>query len=294
MMISSATHEFDRKLTTGCPILDDFLKNGLPTGQVTEIYGESSTGKSTFALQMLLNVQLPFDHGGLEGGALYISTIGRFCSKRLAQIFQSWRSRLEDAAGSNSTLANGSDPKENELDEFQEKYLNQIHILHLRDLETQTHFLKYQIKNHMERNNIKLLVIDTIAGNFRVPEDGQVDQFRAKMIFETGEILHSIASSLNAVVLCINEVSAKFERSVKIGHDSHGVTLPLSEPNDGCNFVPALGVALSVIVNNRIRFQRNLYTDSRSMEVVFSPYLPTQYACEYKITNQGIRGVQKE
>ena len=144
----------------------------------------------------------------------------------------------------------------------------------------------------MKQHNLKLLVLDSIAGNFRVPQDGaSIDTQRAKAIFETGDAFRKIASSMGAVVVCINEVSAKFERhDIKVAHDSHGLSFPLSEPSDGCDFVPSLGVALSVIVNTRIRFQRNAINGNRSMHVVFSPYLPAKRECVYSLMSEGLRG----
>ncbi len=38
------------------------------TGTITEIYGESGSGKSNFALQLCLHSQLPTEEGGLDGG----------------------------------------------------------------------------------------------------------------------------------------------------------------------------------------------------------------------------------
>jgi RecA/RadA recombinase len=52
------------------------FKGGLnPTG-ITEISGESASGKSQLCMQLLLQAQLPVDMGGLGGSSLYLSTEG--------------------------------------------------------------------------------------------------------------------------------------------------------------------------------------------------------------------------
>jgi DNA repair protein RadA len=67
-----------KKLTTGSQNLDELLGGGLETGAVTEVYGEYRTGKTQIAHQLCVNVQLPYDDGGLDGSALYIDTEGTF------------------------------------------------------------------------------------------------------------------------------------------------------------------------------------------------------------------------
>ena len=46
-------------LKTGCPKLDLFLRGGLLRKGITQIYGESGTGKTQLALQFSLNAQIP-------------------------------------------------------------------------------------------------------------------------------------------------------------------------------------------------------------------------------------------
>lgn len=66
------------RLTTGSKNLDDLLIGGIEPGSVTELFGEYRTGKTQLAHQLCVNVQLLYEAGGLEGGALYIDTEGTF------------------------------------------------------------------------------------------------------------------------------------------------------------------------------------------------------------------------
>lgn len=57
-----------RHLSVGCHKLDGFLRGGVAVQGITEITGESSTGKTQLCLQMALTVQYPVLCGGLSGG----------------------------------------------------------------------------------------------------------------------------------------------------------------------------------------------------------------------------------
>ncbi|XP_047243005.1 DNA repair protein XRCC3 isoform X2 [Girardinichthys multiradiatus] len=74
------------RLGTGCPVLDQLLRGGLPVGGVTELSGESGAGKTQLGLQLCLSVQYPVEHRGLSSGALYVCTEDPFPIKRLQQL----------------------------------------------------------------------------------------------------------------------------------------------------------------------------------------------------------------
>lgn len=55
-------------LKTGCTNIDDIIK-GIPVNSgITEIYGESGSGKTQLALHLSLQVQQSEIAGGLNGG----------------------------------------------------------------------------------------------------------------------------------------------------------------------------------------------------------------------------------
>ena len=59
------------RLTTGSKAMDRIVDGGLETQTITEFYGEYGSGKSQICHQLCVNVQLPSENGGLDGGALY-------------------------------------------------------------------------------------------------------------------------------------------------------------------------------------------------------------------------------
>ena len=75
--------------TLGCALLDPLLRGGVAAASLTELVGESTTGKTQLCLQLLLTAQLPVSEGGLGGRAVYIHTEGKAQLGRLAALASS-------------------------------------------------------------------------------------------------------------------------------------------------------------------------------------------------------------
>lgn len=67
-------------VSTGCPSLDKTMGNGLPMGQLTLVYGESNTGKTTLAIQCAVVSA----RNGLK--TIFIDSDNTFSPTRLSQI----------------------------------------------------------------------------------------------------------------------------------------------------------------------------------------------------------------
>lgn len=64
--------------------LDKELQGGIMCGYITEICGDSASGKSQFCFELILNNIVPKKYGGLIGGkAIYFSTKKCFLSERI-------------------------------------------------------------------------------------------------------------------------------------------------------------------------------------------------------------------
>jgi len=74
------------RFTSGNKGLDKLLGGGLETQTITEFYGECDSSKSQMCHQLWVNVQLPLEHGGLEGAALFLSA-GAYAEKGLSPFF---------------------------------------------------------------------------------------------------------------------------------------------------------------------------------------------------------------
>ncbi|KFY25715.1 hypothetical protein V491_01624, partial [Pseudogymnoascus sp. VKM F-3775] len=72
-------------ISTLDPGLDGLMSGGFPAGYITEVTGESGSGKTQILLLLLLAVQLPAPHG-LNRSAVYITTESSLPTSRLEQL----------------------------------------------------------------------------------------------------------------------------------------------------------------------------------------------------------------
>lgn len=90
----------DNRLSTGCDMLTDFLRGGFLPGKLYEIYGESGSGKTQLAIQLLLMSLLPVQEGGLAGKSLYLMTGKPLNEKRFVEMkesfLQSYKSKISE------------------------------------------------------------------------------------------------------------------------------------------------------------------------------------------------------
>ncbi len=129
------------RLTTNSSTLDEILAGGIEPGSVTEFYGEYRTGKTQIAHQLCVNVQLPYEEGGLEGNALYIDTEATFRPERIIQ------------------MADAKDLDYNET-------LKNITVGRAYNSDHQV-LLIQEASKIIKEKNIKLVVVDSIIGHFR-------------------------------------------------------------------------------------------------------------------------------
>lgn len=66
--MSQSGEEEPKYITTGCQNLDALLGGGVAVRGITEVTGQSGSGKTQFTLQLSLCAQLPPDAGGLGKG----------------------------------------------------------------------------------------------------------------------------------------------------------------------------------------------------------------------------------
>ncbi|CAZ84878.1 unnamed protein product [Tuber melanosporum] len=134
-----------RTITTHSPTLDRLL-NKIPTQAITEFAGESGSGKTQILLLLTLTVQLSPSRGGLGRPAVYISTEAPLSTLRLIQM-KNYISR---------DLPVGEQPT-----------TDKVFSIVCSDLETQEHIIRYQLPVLVQKFNVGLVVIDSIAANFR-------------------------------------------------------------------------------------------------------------------------------
>ncbi|MCJ1242348.1 hypothetical protein MMC14_010356 [Varicellaria rhodocarpa] len=184
-------------ISTLDPDLDTVLGGGIPPGYITEIAGESGAGKTQLLLTLLLTAQLPPPHG-FSRRTCYISTEHALPTTRLSQILST-----------NPILKSHPSPPS----------LQKILTLQTPDLESQEHILNFQLPVALERYDIGLLVIDSIAANFRAETSSsttttgpqaQALAHRSTELVRIGHLLRNLARKHNCAVVVANQVADRF------------------------------------------------------------------------------------
>jgi DNA repair protein RadA len=172
------------RLTTGSKALDKMVDGGLETQTITEFYGEYGCGKSQVCHQLCVNVQLPVEKGGLNGGALYIDTENTFRLERIVQM------------ATHLCL----DPEEVVKNIIYAEAYTSDHQM----------FLLENADEIIKANNIKLIIIDSLTAHFRSEYIGrEMLASRQQRLNKHMHKLTALSRAFNAVAVVTNQVMAK-------------------------------------------------------------------------------------
>ncbi|KAI7906735.1 P-loop containing nucleoside triphosphate hydrolase protein [Cokeromyces recurvatus] len=277
-------HDF-HSLTTGDVMIDKVLNGGVSPGEITEIVGESSSGKTQLALQLCITAQKPISEGGLDGSAVYIHSEGPFPSARLDQLVSSYPS------------------------DRQQTLKNNIYTIRINDSEEQYRLLSYQLpafllQQKKAKKQVRVVVIDSISAIYR-SELTPVNRRFNKMseICEIGSRLKKMASQFDVAIVAVNQVSDVLTKNNNPSTDQleHWMDFRLINSNENNHMIglyiqsllkrPVLGLSWSNSVNTRIRLARSPMLDGmitrRVLFVEFSPKAQ-RLGCEVMIDDSGI------
>ena len=172
------------RLTTGSKAIDGLLEGGLESQTITEFYGEFGSGKSQMCHQLCVNVQLPQERGGLNGGALYIDTENTFRTERVSKMAQHL----------------GMDPNETMKNIIFAEAYNSDHQILLLD----------NADKVIKENHIRLIVVDSLTAHFRSEYLGrEMLAERQQKINKHMHKLIRLSQAFNAVAVVTNQVMAK-------------------------------------------------------------------------------------
>jgi len=172
------------RLTTGSKAFDELIGGGLESQTITEFYGEYGVGKSILCHQLAVNVQLPVDKGGLDGGALYLDTEQTFRPEWIVRM--AGELGLDPLAAAQRII-------------YSEAY-NSDHQMLLLEKADQV----------IKDNGIKIIIIDSLTSHFRSEYIGR------EMLAERQQRLNNhmhrlirLARGFNAVAVVTNQVMSK-------------------------------------------------------------------------------------
>jgi DNA-repair protein XRCC3 len=249
------------KLSLGCPVLDRLLSGGLPAASVTEVAGESASGKTQLCLQLaLLAPQSP-----LSASSLFLHSDLPFPLRSLRRLAPTSRPDVLDHV----LVAAVHSPAE------------------LLSLLTRAQRVLAHPDRSPHRLPIRLILLDSIASLFRADFDASPADLRRRsaLFFQIAAKLKELAYRHQCVVVVTNQV-------VDVVEGDAGNTVAWSS---GRRVSPALGIAWANCVNTRLFLTRELDaaggTARRRMKVAFAPHLPER-SCEFVIRRDGVFGVE--
>lgn len=238
-----------KRLTTGSEQLDALIGGGVETQAITESYGRFGSGKTQLAFQLAVNVQLPKEKGGLEGNCLFIDTENTCHPERIKQIAE----------------AKGLDA---------EKVLKNIHVARAYNADHQM-VLTEKANDLIEKENIKLIVVDSLTSRFRSDYAGRGTLAdRQQKLNKHLHTLQKWAELYDLVVYVTNQVM-----------DNPG--LMFGDPT-----TPIGGNILAHQSTYRL-YLRKSKEDKRIARLVDSPSMPEGEAI-FRVTEKGIEDVKKK
>jgi len=171
-------------ITTGSKQLDTLLGGGVETRAVTETFGEFGSGKSQIGHQLCVNVQLPQERGGLNSRAIFIDTENTFRPERII------------------SMAGGIELDPNEV-------LKNILVARSYNTDQQL-LIAEKAEDIIEKENVRLLVIDSLTSHFRAEFTGRETLAeRQQKLARHLLTLHRIADLKDVAIYVTNQVQAR-------------------------------------------------------------------------------------
>jgi len=172
------------RITTGSSALDALLGGGVETQAITEMHGAYGSGKSQLAHQLAVNVQLPKEKGGLGGKVIFIDTEQTFRPERIKQMAEA-------------------------LDMDPQKTLENIFVARAYNSDHQV-LLAEKAEEILRKENVKLLVIDSLTSSFRSDYTGRGTLAdRQQKLNRHLHQLQRLADVYNLAVYVTNQVMAR-------------------------------------------------------------------------------------
>ncbi|WP_058993269.1 DNA repair and recombination protein RadA [Haloarcula sp. CBA1127] len=169
------------KLSWGVDEVDDLLGGGVETQSITEVYGEFGAGKSQVTHQLSVNVQLPAEHGGLEGSAIFVDSEDTFRPERIEQMVKG----LADEVLADTMVLHGiveeeadADPTDEDLlDDLVASVLEKIHVAKAFNSNHQILLAEkaqeIASESQEEEFPVRLLAVDSLTAHFRAEYVGR-------------------------------------------------------------------------------------------------------------------------
>ena len=200
------------KLTWGVPAVDDMLGGGVETQSITEVYGEFGTGKSQVTHQLAVTVQLPKEHGGLEGRAVFVDSEDTFRPERIDDMVRGLDEETIQAAMDHRGI-DGSPDDEAAMGALVEAFLDKIHVAKAFNSNHQILLAEktQEIASEYEDTDwpVRIVCVDSLTAHFRAEYVGRGELApRQQKLNKHLHDLTRVATLYNTAVLVTNQVQS--------------------------------------------------------------------------------------
>ncbi|PSQ56247.1 DNA repair and recombination protein RadA [Halobacteriales archaeon SW_7_71_33] len=200
------------KLTWGVEEADELLGGGVETQSITEVYGEFGSGKSQVTHQLSVNVQLPPEHGGLHGSAMFIDSEDTFRPERIDDMVRGLPDEAIEATMEDRDI-DGDPGDDDAMQELVEDVLDKIHVAKAFNSNHQI-LLAEKAKDLASDSQeaefpIRLLSVDSLTAHFRAEYvgRGELAERQQKLNKHLHDLMR-IGDLHNTAVVVTNQVAS--------------------------------------------------------------------------------------
>jgi len=314
MRAQSGANASHAVIPTLASAVDEILRGGVRTRMLTEIAGESASGKSQLCCQLALSAQIVARWGGQEASVIYVNTEGPPPTRRLRALASS--ARFIHAFGNAQSASEA---------------LERIYIVNalgdgdalLEVLEALSAALRYAAQADAP---VRLIVVDSVAAPFRDDDGGASANGgihakdsswaytirRAGTLHKATMLLKEYATRHDLACVVTNHVVDSMRASDGASDGARALKSLGEVITSGRLVVPALGLAWGHCVNARCFVSRSApragasvvhATDEdadedasgveRTFRVVFAPHLG-EASARFVLRDDGAWGVVRE
>ena len=200
------------KLSWQIDEVDDLLGGGIETQSITEVYGEFGSGKSQVTHQMAINVQLPPENGGLNGGCIFVDSEDTFRPERIDDMVRG----LDDeilADEMERREIEGTPSDEEAIEDLVEAFLDQIHVAKAFNSNHQillAEKAKELAGEHEETEwPIRIVCVDSLTAHFRAEYvgRGELAERQQKLNKHLHDLMR-LGDLYNTAILVTNQVAS--------------------------------------------------------------------------------------
>ncbi|PSP63496.1 DNA repair and recombination protein RadA [Halobacteriales archaeon QH_8_64_26] len=200
------------KLTWGVEEVDDLLGGGVETQSITEVYGEFGAGKSQVTHELAVTVQLPQDHGGLEGRAIFVDSEDTFRPERIDDMVRGLSEEALQASMDHREIE-GTPDDEEAMEELVEVFLDKIHVAKAFNSNHQILLAEKANDIASEYDDtdwpVRMVCVDSLTAHFRAEYVGRGELApRQQKLNKHLHDLARVANLHNAAVVVTNQVQS--------------------------------------------------------------------------------------